>query len=69
MKQKWLNSFNYDTENNVEILFCPVLPDIRKKTAFLEGFQTSPACPYDKNTIEASLSTENWRNVTESGEV
>ena len=39
----------------VEVLFCPVLPEIWKTTVLFEGSQTSPACPSHDSSVKVKI--------------
>jgi hypothetical protein len=49
-----MNAFveTVQTEHNVEVLFCPVLPNNQKATDSFECSQASPACPSDKSIVK-----------------
>jgi hypothetical protein len=37
-----------------------MIPDIRKHIAMFEGSQTSPACPFNKNSITFKMNMQYW---------
>jgi hypothetical protein len=43
------NPLNPTVKNNVEVLFCPLLSDVRDITALFEDSQASPSCSSDKS--------------------
>ena len=45
-----------------EWMVCPMIPDIRKRTAFFEGFQS-----VYKNSIKITMTTEHWWNEPDTG--
>jgi hypothetical protein len=45
-------------ENDVKIIFSQMPHDIRKSTAFFEGYQASPTCPSDTSSVQTKMSTE-----------
>lgn len=51
------------SHSDMTVLLCPMLHDIRKSIALLEGSQASPTCPFDNSNITMSL--EQWCNETD----
>jgi len=39
----------------MKLMFCAVLPNVRKSTALFKGSQASPLCPSVKNSIKMKI--------------
>jgi hypothetical protein len=46
-------------QKNKKLPFCPMLSGIRQNSGLSEGFQASPACPSEKNSIKIKMKVEN----------
>jgi hypothetical protein len=46
-----------------------MLLDIGESAALFEGSQNCPACPSDKSSINVKVSTEQWWNDTDRGQL
>jgi hypothetical protein len=44
----------------VQVLFCPMCPDIQKSLLCINFPHPAPACPSGNSSIKMNVSTEHW---------